>query len=289
MAGRLAQGYFFIGELDKARPKADLAIELSESIGSPEALARAFSSMALAAVGTRPEQSTALLKQSLAIAREHDLYEAEFNALFNLSDLFFRRDRYDDALTYLADGLAIARRRGSRTGEWESLSETTYPLFMLGRWDEALEAFSEVPEERYLDALTLSFLSGVLELQVHRGQVAEAARLLSLYEPLRDSADVQNRTCFLAAEASVARADGRLEEALRLGVEAADISRSTGTDASQPIKQGLVVAIEAALALGERAKAEELVVTIEAVPPGLRSPYLGRASSALPGSASSLR
>ena len=43
MAGRLAQGYFFIGELDKALPKADLAIELSESIGSPEALARAFS------------------------------------------------------------------------------------------------------------------------------------------------------------------------------------------------------------------------------------------------------
>jgi class 3 adenylate cyclase/tetratricopeptide (TPR) repeat protein len=275
IAGRLAQSYFFIGAVDKALPKADLAIELSESIGSPEALARAFSSMALAAVGTRPEQSTALLKQCLAIAREHDLYDAEYGALFNLSDLFFRRDRYDEALTYLADGLAIARRRGSRTGEWESFSEMSYPLFMLGRWDEALEAFSEVPEDRYLDALTISFLSGVLELHVHRGQVAEAARLLSLYEPLRDSADVQNRTSFLAAEASVARADGRLEEALRLGVEAADISRSTGTDASQQIKQGLVVAIEAALALGERAKGEELVVTIEAAPPGLRSPYLG--------------
>ena len=35
----------------------------------------AFTSMALAALGTRPEQSTALLKQSLAIAREHDLYD----------------------------------------------------------------------------------------------------------------------------------------------------------------------------------------------------------------------
>ncbi len=259
----------------RALQKADLAIELSESLGSPEALARAFSSMALVRRRNGPEQSTALLKQSLAIAREHDLYDAEYNALFNLSDLSFRRDRYEDALTYLADALALARRRGSRTGEWESFSETTYPLFMLGRWDEALEAFSEVPEERYLDALTISFLSGVLELQVHRGQVAEAARVLSLYEPLRDSADVQNRSCFVAAEASVARADERLEEALRLGVEAADISRSTGADASQPIKQGLVVAVEAALALGEHAKAEELVGTIEAVPPGLRSPYLG--------------
>ena len=176
---------------------------------------------------SRPHSSA----ESRDRARARDL-DAEYNARFNLSDLLFRRDRYDDALAYLADGLAIARRRGSRTGEWESFSETTYPLFMLGRWDEALDAFSEVPEERYFDALTLSFLSGVLELQVHRGQVAKAARLLSLYEPLRDSADVQSRTCFLAAEASVACSDGRLEEALRLGVEAADISRPTATGIS---------------------------------------------------------
>jgi hypothetical protein len=45
-------------------------------------------------------------------------------------------------------------------------------------------AFLEVLEERLLDALTLSFLDSVLEAHVHRGEVAEAARLLSLYEPL---------------------------------------------------------------------------------------------------------
>jgi len=274
LAGRLAQGYFFIGEHEKSRAKADLAIELSESLGSPEALARAFTAMALAVVGTRPEEATALLKQGLAITREHGIYESEYNALFNLSDLSFQRDRYDDALAYLADALAIARRRGSRTGEWGVLSETSYPLFMLGRWDDAVAVFAEVPEERLLDGLTLSFLSAVLEVQVHRGQTADASRLLSHYDSLRDSADLQSRTMFLAAAAAVARADGRLEDALRIGVEAAEISSSRTTDATQAVKQGLVEAVEAALALGDARRAEELVASIEAVPSGLRSPYL---------------
>jgi hypothetical protein len=150
-----------------------------------------------------------------------------------------------------------------------------YPLFMLGRWDEMFAAFREVPEERLLDALTLSFLDSVLEARVHRGEVAEAARLLSFYEPLKDSSDLQNRMMWAAASAMVGRAEGRLEEALRLGVEAAEISRTTEREASQGIKQGLVEATEAALALGDNKRAEELVASIEAVPPGLRSPYLG--------------
>jgi class 3 adenylate cyclase/tetratricopeptide (TPR) repeat protein len=275
LAGRLGMGYVFVGEQEKAHAKAELAIELSESLGAPEPLARAFSAMALAVDGTRPEQATALLKQGLAISREHDLYEIEYSALFNLSDVLFRRDRYEDALTFLADALAITRRRGSRTGEWGVLSETSYPLFMLGRWDEALTRLLEVPEERLLDGLTLSFLSSVLEIRVHRGEVEEAARLLSHYEPLKDSSDIQNLTMFVAASATVARAEGRLEEALNRGVEAAEIVRRGGREAAQAVKQGLVEAIEAALALGDTKQAEELVASIEAVPPGLRSPYLG--------------
>jgi tetratricopeptide (TPR) repeat protein len=275
LAGRLAMGYVFLGEQEKALAKADLAIELSESLGVPEPLARAFLALSLAVEGTRPEEGTALLKQCLAISREHGLYEIEYNALFNLSDVSFRRDRYEDALTFLADALAIARRRGSRTGEWGTTSETCYPLFMLGRWDEMFAAFREVPEERLADALTLSFLDSVLEARVHRGEVEEAARVLSLYESLRDSTDVQNRMMLAAAAATIARAEGRLEDALRLGVEAAEISRSTEREASQGVKQGLVEAIEAALALGDAKRAEELVASIEAVPPGLRSRYLG--------------
>jgi hypothetical protein len=59
------------------------------------------------------------------------------------------------------------------------------------------------------------------------------------------------------------------------GVEAVRIAREdAGFDTAQPIKQGIVEAIEAALALGDMAQAEELVSSIEAVPAGLRSEYL---------------
>src|SRR5438477_10655653 len=43
LAGRLAFGYVFLGEQAKAYLKADLAIELSESLGLPEALPPGFS------------------------------------------------------------------------------------------------------------------------------------------------------------------------------------------------------------------------------------------------------
>jgi len=57
-------------------------------------------------------------------------------------------------------------------------------------------------------------------------------------------------------------------------VEASDLSRESFGISTQSVKQGLVEAIEAALALGEAERAAELVATIDAVPPGLRPPYL---------------
>ena len=106
LAATLSGDYFFRGEKEKALEKAELAIELAESLGSPETLARAFSAKALTTHGQRPEEAIALRRHVLAITREHDLHELEGNALFNLSDLMFLRDRYDDALAYLADALA---------------------------------------------------------------------------------------------------------------------------------------------------------------------------------------
>jgi class 3 adenylate cyclase/tetratricopeptide (TPR) repeat protein len=275
LAATLAGHYFFRGEKQKAVEKAELAIELAESLGSPETLARAFSSKALAAHGQRPEEAIALRRHVLAIAREHGLHEVEGNALFNLSDLMFQRDRYEDALAYLADALEGARRRGRRPEEWSLLGETSYPLFMLGRWDEALAAFAEVPEERLLEGTTAGFLSSLPEIHVARAEADRAAYVVSLFSSFAGSEDVQRRVYYLIGAAVVARAEGRLEDALRDGTEAAELSRMTDERASQAAKGGTVQAIEAALAMGDRKQAEELVASIEAIPPGLRAPYLG--------------
>nr|MBA2641588.1 AAA family ATPase [Actinomycetota bacterium] len=275
LAATLANSYAFVGEREKALEKAELALELAQALGTPELLVRAFSAKALVTHGRRPEEALALRKHQLSLTREHDLPELEMNALFNLSDICFQHDRYDDALAYLGDALAVARRRGARAQEWSTIAETTYPLFMLGRWDEALEAFGQVPEERLHEGTTESFLSSLPEIHAARGDVDGAVRVLSLYAPYRDSENLQRRSMYLAGAALVARAEGRFEETIELGAETTALCREAGGESFQQTKIGLVEAIEAALALGRHDRADELVASIEAVPPGLRSPYLG--------------
>jgi hypothetical protein len=145
---------------------------------------------------------------------------------------------------------------------------------MLGRWDEALAAFAEVPEDRLLAGLTEGFLSSLPEIHIARGELGRAVHLLSLFAPHEDSANVQSRVYYMIGAAVVARAEGRLDDALRIGSEATRLSRYGGEQASQATKLGVVEAIEAALTLSETQRAEELVASIEAVPPGLRAPYL---------------
>ena len=115
VAATLAGGYRFLGETQKAIEKAELALDIAEAHGSPETLTRAFAAKALVTDARgRPHEIIALRRHQLTLAREHDLPELESNALFNLSDVSFGHDRYEDALHYLSDALAITRRRGAR-------------------------------------------------------------------------------------------------------------------------------------------------------------------------------
>ena len=70
-------------------------------------------------------------------------------------------------------------------------------------------------------------------------------------------------------QAALLHAEGRFGEAVDAGSYAAGIS-----DVPQAVKQGLVWAVESALALGERGRADELLAAVEALPPGLRAPFL---------------
>ncbi len=275
LARILAVGYAIRGDLDRADERLDLALGVAESLGLAPLIARAFVTRSQVALARgRPEESLAFLKQGLEIALEHEVRDAAGTLCFHLSDRDFHRDRYADALGYLQQALGLARRRGDRRGEWACLAETTYPLYMLGRWQDALEAFAEVPEDHVLSAVTGSILSSVVEIRIHRGELDEARRVLALYSSLETVADVQDRSSYLASLAAVRRAEGQLAEARATGVKADELARSASSPGNQQSKQALVEAIEAALALGQTRQAEELLASIEAVAPGLRSPYL---------------
>ena len=265
----------FSGKSEEARTYVDVALGIAEPRNLAETIAWGFNTRSILAAGAqRPQETIAFLKQSLAIALEHDVSEAASVAYFSLSDRAFAADRYDDALAYLDDALAIARRRGSRPGEWGTLAEQTYPLGMLGRWDEVFDLSAQIPEDRLRDAVTLSLLTSLYEIRLHRGDLDEARRFRSLYGDLEEASDIQDRGIGLSSLAVLRRAEGDHEEALRLGIEAIEVARPTFGPASQSVKQGTVEAVEAAIALGRVEDADRLLREVEDTLPGVGSPYL---------------
>jgi class 3 adenylate cyclase len=265
----------YAGNLDRAAGRLELGLGVAEALGSAPLLSRGFVLRSQLAAGrNRPEESLAYLERGLAIALEHDQFEHAGRLYFHLSDRAFHRDRYEVAYGYLLEALALTRRRGDRRSEIATLAELCWPLNMLGRWDEALALYAQISEEHILTATTLSVLDGVIPIHLQRGDLAEGRRILALFAPLEAAADLQDRSSYLAGSSAVRLAEGRFEEARRLGIEADAVARGGFSATSQQSKQGLVVALEATLALGEREPGEQILALLAGLQPGMRPPYL---------------
>ncbi|MGN6378491.1 MAG: hypothetical protein ACTHNU_06030, partial [Gaiellales bacterium] len=275
LASRLGAAYYFAGDMGRASAMVEQSLDIGEALGLPEVLAQAWVTKGIiCASGRRPEEARGFFQLSLELADRHGLREDASRASGNLSDLAFRRDRYTEALAHLERGASAARMIGSRPHEWFALSESTYALFMLGRWDEATVVFEELPEDQLVTGGTLlSPLTSILEMHVHRGDVDAARRLLDIYAPLEASENVQGRCCYDAGASCLRFAEGRHAEALDYADRAIGTAATIGPD-GQDIKMAVTWGIEAALAMHDRAKAEELVEWVEAMPPGLRPPSM---------------
>ena len=211
---------------------------------------------------------------ALETALAHEFYDIAATVCGNLSDFHFQRDLYADALGYLEQGLAHTRRLGLRRNEWFMLAESSFALTMLGRWDEALARAADIPDELIGHSPNISsILSGPLEIYRQRGDLAAARELLARHEELARSKDVQAAGAYAAGAAAVRLAEGNLPEALS-NAERAFANRKVLGIAAQDVKLGFMYAVEAALGLDRRDKAEELLAVVEALPPGRRPPLL---------------
>jgi hypothetical protein len=271
---RLGQAHWFAGDTERAAEMIERALDVGEALRLPEILVRGWSQRAMLLSATRPEEARGLYQMALDAALEHELYSQASATLGNLSDLAFQHDRYGESLSRLEEELALARRVGNRRNELFALSEMSYVLTMLGRWDEACAAMAEIPEDHLgHDTNLLSPLSGVLEIHLHRGELEQARRLLALFQPLARTAEVQIRGVLGAARAALQLAEGNPRGALA-EAEEAFAGRATLGLGSQDVKLGFVHALEAAVALGDRRRADELVTIVEEGPIGLRPPFL---------------
>jgi class 3 adenylate cyclase/tetratricopeptide (TPR) repeat protein len=273
LAAQIGRLQVIKGDFIAGSERLETALELAESLWLPEVLAESLNtSGVIATFNSRLEQAQALIERALKLALEYELPTAALRAYNNLGDSLHRRDRCQEAAILLEQGIAYARRVGDRNWEQNLLGELSWSLALTGRWPEALSLLNQVREDRLVE-LNPSFLLALPEPLVAQGRLEDARHLLALHARHENSTDFQERTSFRAAEAVVLRAEGKEREALTAADEAL-----TGTVAIRPADQTVKVAfpqaLEAALALSGREQAEQLLATIEALPPGRLAPSL---------------
>ncbi len=276
LLSRLGGAHLTVGNNERATELTERSLDIAEALRLPEVLVRGWLTKVRLSRARRPEEARGLNELILRTAVAHELHTHVNIAHGDLSDIGFFADRYAESLGHLDEMLALARRVGIRGQESFALSEMTYALAMLGRWDEALARFAEIPDEqlgRLIDVL--SPLSGVLEIYLHRGEIDRARALLARFDELLVSAvsEPQVQGSYRAAEAAVRLAEGNPREASRSAEQAIATKAVLGI-ASQDAKLGILHALEAAVALGDGAKAEELLGLVEELPLGLRPPFL---------------
>jgi predicted ATPase len=280
LAAQLGRFMFFAGQHELALQRLETALGLAEALLLPEVLSQALTTKGtLLASHGRKQEGLALMRFALDTALEHDKPSAALRASYNLADTLAQVDRYDEAIELVRDGLNQARRIGNRYWEWSFLNQL-YPHYALGEWNEALEMIEGLPEGEWRDArqaLGAVPSIGVL-LNVHRGNLGEAARGVALFDELDASADGQEQAVYACGKARLLLADGNPSEALQF-VESRLGARETFGFTQEYSKELEVTAAEAALALGDMEKLAELVASVDALPPGDGSHFL-RAHSA---------
>ena len=261
LAAELGRLHFFAGDFERARERIEQALAVAESLRLPEVISQALNTKAL--ILRRPEEGLALVRHALVVALEHDLDAAAGRAYFNLSFVLAGRDRFDEAHRVLEDALALARRRGDRGQELRVLGQLGEVLAVLGDWDAALARASEILEEERRQGYIFSANAYMLAfIYVNRGEFEDAEPLV--VEAAANASDSQSRSFAALVRAVVAQARGRHREALAAGQEAYELARAAYP--AVPIEP-LVEAVEAALALDDLGKAEELLSPLATLPP----------------------
>jgi tetratricopeptide (TPR) repeat protein len=112
----------------------------------------------------------------------------------------------------------------------------------------------------------------------HRGEVDRVRGMLARFEDMSSSGDEQERSAYRSGLARFHLASGNLEEALA-AAEDAFASYAHFGFGSEFVKEAFVTAVEAALQLGDRAKAADVLAVVDALPPGGTNLFLDAQSS----------
>jgi predicted ATPase/class 3 adenylate cyclase len=276
LCAQLARTLLFSGREEEATARNELALEIAEALDIPEVLSHGLNTKALVLMNHgRHQESGVLLRKALEVALANDLSEAAARAYQNLDGLASTLDRYQEGLEWAQAQAELARRVGDRHTAHLRVALSVWENFWTGEWDEALTIHAELEKEAdsFSPALAGLIVTGPIGILVGRGELDEARRRVDAARDLVDRNDVQDQAVFAATDAYVLLAEGRSEEALASAEEAVQARAEFGPN-HLSVKWGLESALEAALALGDEEKTDELLTIVDAVPPGHKTPWL---------------
>jgi len=192
----------------------------------------------------------------------------------NLAVVFESRDRYAEAVELTVRGIEQARRVGDRDWEHQLLIGSLSAYALLGRWEEAVA----IGDSADFDALGVDdrtagmlFLP-LVEIACWRGDADGARALLERFTP-QDADDAQAISARGLHQAMVLRIEGDGQAALAPIQTALEMRSALGAQ-FLTVKLSFVEALGLASDLGDTARAEELLETIESMRPGERPPML---------------
>ena len=251
----------------------DQALGLAETLDAEEVFIEALTSKSISLVfAGRMREARLLLEGAVELALAAELRRARLRATLNLAVLLQDTDQHNEIMELMPEAETLARQLGDRGQLTSARLGAITPLTLLGRWGEALaraDEFDEVDMVGYAHAEVVVTASILCE----QGDVARADRVLSAAEPARTAEQPELKANFLAAEARVLRAQGRPGDALAAAERGLELGRELSF-MSTPMKLSLVEALEAALALGDPGKADELLATVESLQPASLTPSL---------------
>jgi tetratricopeptide (TPR) repeat protein len=266
LAAQLARLHFFDGTLEDAAARAEVALELAESLWLPEVLAEALMTKGLIADSkSRTEEALALLHHGVKLALEQDLPKTAGRGYLNLAALLAECDRHEESIAESRRGLEVLPRGIPKVFEGHLLSNLSEALAQTGHWQEALEVETQM-------STSTSELNPYLQgpwIAIQRGRHDEARELM-LHPIYQQPRDVQDRAYGGAMNAAILRADGQIAEALVAAEEALVAASSIKAN----LTRASLEVLESAYTLGDLGRVEQLLESVETRRPGELRPSL---------------
>lgn len=263
----------FTGDLEAASNYLDDALALSQRLELPRLLARSmhFSAAVLAEQG-RLHEARLFYEESLALTKAHTvrfeaIAENNFAWFLALHDL-------PGAEEHARAAIAVARRRGLRESEAGYTDTLMLSLMSEGRFSEAALLGNEIISGE-LRGRRYEFVRARLAcVEAYLGRTDRARQLFGECEGLRESELVQDRGMHALTEATVAWALGDHASALDAALRAVTISLDEEGGAGPGVREGLPLALDAALALDRTDEIAASLDRIRSLLPGSVPPFV---------------